>query len=331
MYSKKRKILFICISVIMVLSLAACGAGSKNDAESTADSFDGGGGYYDYDYASPSDSLGVKNNSDRENQNAYTANSSLKIIYTSEVSIETKQFDDSYKNLESLIAQYGGYISEVSSSGGYTRSDGGYVAQRANLTIRIPVENYQAFLNGTNEIGTVTDLYSYTNDVTTSYIDTASRLEALEAQKEQLMSYLNSAANVTEMLEIQDRLYDVIYEIESNQSRLNMYDNLIDYSTVYLHIKDVSNVTAFSRTFGEDFVEAVGNSWRSVVNFIQWLVIAIVWIIPYAVFFAIVFIIIRVIIRAVNKKYPEHAEKRAAKKAAKREEKMIKRSGKYKQ
>lgn len=321
---KKLRCTYLLTAFLLCVLLAAAGCGNKAsygyENDSSADTMQNS-------YAYNGETAGVLNSdADRgETVEVLNADTSQKIIYTANVSIETKKFTESYQALTALAAGCGGYISDTDTSGGYNDRNGDYVTSRAYLTVRIPADRFEEFLNAAGDIGTVTSRTSYQQDITADYIDTSSRIEALTAQKEQLMQYLRSAENVTEMLEIQDRLYDVIYELESYQSRIDAYDEQISYSTVYISLTDVSNITSISKTFGEDFTEAVRNSWRSVVNFLQGLAIVIIWIIPYALVIGAIVLIIMLIIRTIKKKFPpsperqKRAEERKTDREARRE------------
>ena len=50
---------------------------------------------------------------------------------------------------------------------------------------------------------------------------------------------MEQATNLSDVLQIQNRLTDVIYQIESYESRLRTYDNLIDFTTIDLTIREV--------------------------------------------------------------------------------------------
>ena len=83
-----------------------------------------------------------------------------------------------------------------------------------------------------------------TEDVTLNYVDMESRIEALKIEKKSLEKLLGEAKNLTDLFSIQERLTEVIYEIESYESQLRTYDNLIDYTTVTIYISEVERTIA---------------------------------------------------------------------------------------
>ena len=68
-------------------------------------------------------------------------------------------------------------------------------------------------------------------------------MEALKTEQARLLELLESAQNLTEILEIEERLSDVSYELESYASQMRTYDNLVDYATVNLNISEVQELT----------------------------------------------------------------------------------------
>ena len=93
------------------------------------------------------------------------------------------------------------------------------------------------------KIGTVTYTNKSSEDVTLDYIDVESRIEALEVEQERLLTLLESAQDLESVIQLESRLSEVRYQLESYHSAKNRYDSLIDYSTVHLSVREVQQVT----------------------------------------------------------------------------------------
>ena len=87
-----------------------------------------------------------------------------------------------------------------------------------------------------SEEANVTYSSESTEDVTLAYTDMQSHVAALRTEQETLLSMLGQAQSMEDILAIQTQLTQVRYEIESYESQLRVYDNQVDYSTVYLDI-----------------------------------------------------------------------------------------------
>ena len=96
---------------------------------------------------------------------------------------------------------------------------------------------------------------------------TVSRLETLKAEKASLTAMLEGFtdySDINAMLRVQERLYDVIEEIESLQTKLNIYDGQVAMSTVKLSLREVityPEVVEPDPPFGQRMKEAFVESW----------------------------------------------------------------------
>ena len=128
---------------------------------------------------------------------------------------------------------------------------------------------------------------------------------------------LEQAKTVSEILSIQDRLYDVIEEIESYKARINKYDNKVAYSTVTISLYEVVEYTPVTPSFGSRIVEAFKISWTNFWNFCQNFTIVFVRAIPTLLLLGTIAFIIVVIIKGSIKRA---RKKRAARRAAQQAE-----------
>jgi hypothetical protein len=78
---------------------------------------------------------------------------------------------------------------------------------------------------------------SGTNDVTGEYTDLESRLRNLQATEAQYVEFLLRAANINEVLTVQDRLNVTRAEIEQVQGRINLLNNQTDLATITVHLE----------------------------------------------------------------------------------------------
>ena len=75
---------------------------------------------------------------------------SAKIIYTANLTLESKDYEAARSALDSALAEAGGYLE---SSSEYTRTGS---SRSVNLTYRVPQANYQSFLDAVAAAGNVT-------------------------------------------------------------------------------------------------------------------------------------------------------------------------------
>ena len=83
---------------------------------------------------------------------------------------------------------------------------------------------------------------------------------------------------MTDLLEIESRLTEVRYELENYASQKRLYDNQIDYATIYLNVEEVQEYTpveelGFWQRIGSGLAESVENLAKTIADFISWLII----------------------------------------------------------
>lgn len=264
-------ILCIVISAILMLSLASCEAGN---GYATEDSISKPG-----DYA-PESGSGIDVNfgsvvDTEKNESEYQR----KIIKTANVSAETKGFDESLKQIEELCLNLGGYVENSSMRG--QSLDSTHSRRFANYTIRIPADKYDSFNQGLGNLLNIVSSESNADEVTSTYYDIKSRIEVLQMQKDALQKMYDEYTdygNISYLLELQDKLYAVIEEIEAYETQIRLYDDKIAYSTIHLSVSEVVIYTEDEEemTFGDKIAEAFRGGWNVFVNICQGIAIAFV-------------------------------------------------------
>ena len=192
-----------------------------------------------------------------ENDTAARTADNAKIIYTTYLSIETKDYDWAYQQLNDTLSSVDGYLE---SSNEYTDSTDS--TRTLSLTLRVPESSYDAFVDAAEQTGSVTSKSESAEDVTTQYMDIEARLDSLTAQRTRLQELQASADNLTDLLQIESSLSDVQYQIESYQSQLNWYSQQVSYCTVNITLDEVETLTT-GTSFAARLADAAKNGWSN--------------------------------------------------------------------
>ena len=227
---------------------------------------------------------------------AATDETAQKIIYNASLSMESTDFDAARETLMAAVEANDAWMESTSVYGTEKDHD-----RSADYTVRVPVDNYRAFLAAVGEAGSVRNVSENAENITSSYIDVQARLTALEAQRTRLNELADQAETTADLLEIESQLSDVQYQLENYTRQLRNMDQQVSYSTVDIYLQEVVTLTPTGVTFTERIADAFGGGWDAFVGFVQGLVIALVYLWP------VVLIVIAVIaaLRFWRKRHPK--------------------------
>ena len=225
-----------------------------------------------YSSASASDfgaELSLSQTDSESSGEAIPVTQNQKLIYSVILDIETLDYDTSVKDLETICANYGGYVEYSSVSG--NRMNGSSL-RWANYTLRIPADKLDEFQSACDDIGNVYNSSRETENSTSTYIDLSARSSALKTEEERLLELLGQADGLDSIITLNSRLSEIRYEIESIESTLRNIDSLVAYSTVYIDLNEVveeQEAIAVPKTFSERVSAASTLSMRRFTNVMQ--------------------------------------------------------------
>lgn len=316
---KKKRIIYVFV-LVAALVLSGCGSTQK----------DSGVGDYSYGLNSPnlsmsetqsvvSDDMEIQaeeasDAGEKATDGLQIATDGQKIIKTYDFSYDTEKFDDSYEFLRNSVAEYNGYIASSDMYGSGQR--------RLYLTAKIPAEHSEEFVNQLGSLGTIVSRSESAEDITMQYTDTESHITALKTEQTRINELVKEAKDIDTIIQLEDRLTDIRYELEDYQSQKNMYDNLITYCTVNVQLsevtytvqKDDSSVFARIKTGLAASFRDVG---YTLTNFFVWFVSALPYFVVWGLILYAVYRLIRWRVRKIK-------QKRQAKKEAKMSSQVIK-------
>lgn len=233
------------LAALLVLSLTACGGGASGGGDATASSSAGGGESLSFSTQESQDSAPGEPGAEAEEASPQ-AGQNAKLIRRAELEIQTEAFDAAAASLEALVAEAGGYFQSAQVEGGSLRDQN--AARYGNYVIRLPEENFSAFLDQSGTLGYVVRRSESSENVNQAYYDTETRLAAQRTKQERLLALLAQADTMESIIELENALSETEYEIQSLTTDLEHYDDLIDYATVDLYLAEVLSL---SQTPGE--------------------------------------------------------------------------------
>lgn len=308
-----KKLFAILLAALMLLGLAACSAGMAAKEDYAPDYYYETGGR-DYGYESPAtepaydynryDSPEALNNNSGgsgKSGDAGEVSGGQKLIRKIRLTVETDDYQAFIEALNGKIAELDGYIEDMeASTSGST--------PRATIIIRVPANQLSALTDGVAGIGNITYKHDSQQDVTLQYVDTESRISALRTEQERLLALLEQAENLSEVLEIEDRLSYVRYELESYERSLRALANQVSYATATV---EVSQVRVFTPTeeigYWENIRNGLSDSVTGLWDFLKDLFSVFIIALPYLFLFVILPLIIMIVL------LKRHSRKKKAK------------------
>lgn len=299
---KRKSVLFLAL----ILLLAGCGK-SDSAKEQTGQAFAShSADTYDMEVAeetyedAPAD-MAISNDSGaqiKESPSVENDLSARKLIRTISLSMETRAFDTLKSRLEETISAFGGYIewSDLQSPQGENQY------RSYSITARIPTDQLHAFMEKTGELGTITSQSENVEDVTLDYVDKTAYKESLEIEYKRVSELLEKAQDLDQVLALESKLSSLRYEINSYESQLRTYDNLIDYSTVNIQIYEVEYEAKAPDTIGRRIRNGLSRNLYAIRNFFVNLFVLLVSSLPILVLLAAALGILILLIKKLAKR-----------------------------
>lgn len=236
--------------------------------------------------------------------------SDRKLIRTVSLNIRLSASDQLAKVMSDtvvLAGKYNGYISNQSQESGYNSN--------GSMTVRVPKDKADDFLSElkTQDSIEVSDYSDDLEDVTMQYTDVDSRLQSAKVAKERYMSMLEKAETVSDVLQIQERIDEIIANEESYQRQLTAMNSQIEYTTIQIDYRCTVNKekpSTVSRV-AQSLIELVDEAFGAFLNAFTWFVLCIIWLI---FIIPVMCLVVRAFMFAIGKwKKREKKEEKAGK------------------
>ena len=279
------------LAVWMVLALAGCGASTGAAAEATASvsMADSAGGYGMSNGTAMPAAVEEAAETDAGEAGDSGTIQERKMIHRAELELETTDFDQAVADLADLTERMGGYYESS------TVADRGSDYRWANYTIRVPADQYSAFLDQAGTLCHETWRNTTQDDVSEAYYDVQGRLTTQRVKLERLQALLEQAENMEDIITIESAISETQESIDRLSGSLQHYDCKVDYATVYITLNEVYQLSTVQQTpagFAQRLGNAFAGGWRGFLTGMESLVVALaygwMWILLLAVIVAVV-------------------------------------------
>lgn len=218
-----------------------------------------------------------------------------KIIYTTNISLNVESFNDIATKVVQLTDEHQGFIAAANLSGSSGNQRSG------SWTIRLPVDQYRAFLDSAGRIGEIRSKREQTREVTSEFYDIEARIRNKQTEEKRLITLLEERpGKLDDVLTFEKEISRVRGEIEQMQGRLRVLADLTAFSTVTLQITEVQT---YIPPKAPSFATLVARQWQSTVEELtaagQWLVLTAISVGPWVLILSLMALLAYVILRCV--------------------------------
>ncbi len=318
------------LSAVMVIAmlLSGCAAGSSTGMDESKGGEVAGAPAYDGEKAEASAEEGYDQAAEEAAQpqsggagNTADYESSLlepgvnrKIVYYGTINTQTENYSKDYNAILSKLSEMKGYVQNLSVSGTEPEEwqDTGRTAQ---MTLRVPSNKFDEFMSFLGGLGETINTSVNGDDISLQYFDTETRLKTLRTREGRLQALLEKAATMEDIIELEQALADVSYEIQSLEMNLRDYDSLIDYSTVTITLQEVQVISEVKPSSPKTLGERISSGFYSVLNVLadigEKLLVFLIGGIPVWIVLAIIIVPTVILVKRSKKKRAKEAAKRA--------------------
>lgn len=292
---KKKAFAALFLAAVLLLGLFGCASKSYRDTADAREEI--------YGEANGSIEFGAVSDS----SGSTVLSENRKLVKTVSMETETEDMDTLLEALNRKVSELEGYVEQRNVYNG--SAYGGSYSRYASLVIRIPAARLSEFTTEVSQVSNVVNQREEIDDITLAYVDTEGRLEALKTERKRLMELLEQAETMSDLLEIESRLTEVNYELESVASQLRVYDNQVDYATVNLDIEEVLQLTPVEeqsvwQRMGTGFVKNLKGLGNGLVELLVLLVAGLPYLALIAALVAVVILLVRLSIRKKKQQKP---------------------------
>ncbi|GAB2670505.1 DUF4349 domain-containing protein [Nocardia goodfellowii] len=136
----------------------------------------------------------------------------------------------------------------------------------ASLTVRVPADKTDAFIDGLGKIGEVAEISTNRDDVTMQWEDLDARIKALQASVDRLRALIAGANNTADLIAAEQALSSRQGELDSLTAQKRRLDDQVALSTLTISLRTDAD---HSDDGPSNFWDGIVEGWNSLVGWLQ--------------------------------------------------------------
>jgi hypothetical protein len=269
------------VAVLALTGACSGGAGTMSD-EATGD-FAGAGGDSvavdrdGVDVGAPEAVGGLTGSKDAPAANR-TVVQVRSVIKTGEIALTAKDLDATRAKIDGLLVSVGGIVDSERST-----HDRQGDLKRSTLVLRVPVDKFDAAMDGLAGFGKVRHSDSASKDVTTQVIDVDERVQTLQNSLDRLQAYQRDAKDIDDLIRFEQQITQRESELQSLKAQQDYLADQTSMSTISVYL---STPKAFVEPPGAlddaGFLAGLKSGWNALVSAVVVALTVVGVVLPFA-------------------------------------------------
>ncbi len=166
-----------------------------------------------------------------------------KLVRTASLQVQVDDVEAKAAEARQVAIAAGGMVVSENSSA-VPVSSGGVDKQgsRSTMSLAVPSDTLDRVLDDLGKLGTTVQRSSSARDVTSTYVDTQSRITTMKAGLDQLRTLLGKTTDLNQIISLETEISRRQGDLDSLQAQLNSLDKKVTMSTVSVTLVTAANV-----------------------------------------------------------------------------------------
>jgi hypothetical protein len=211
-----------------------------------------------------------------------------KLVRTASLQVQVDDVEDKATQARQIALAAGGMVVSENSSA-VPMGDGGVDKQgsRSTMALAVPSDTLDRVLDELGKLGTTVQRSSSARDVTSTYVDTQSRIATMKAGLDQLRTLLAKATDLNQIVSVETEISRRQADLDSLQAQLNALDKKVAMSTVSVTLVTAANVVVPEED-SSGFLGGLKSGWKAFLGASSGVLTVLGAVLPFVVLLAIV-------------------------------------------
>ncbi|WP_083883722.1 DUF4349 domain-containing protein [Nocardia higoensis] len=248
-----RKLAVMSVALLGSVLLVSCGSddGSSGGAPARTD----------MGTAAPAISPGLREQAPSPSDSAPAAGVERKEVITGSVDITSADPVAAAGRVAEQVRALDGRIDSRTEQPGTDDTD-----PSATLTVRVPADRSDAFVDGLGGVGEITRVSTNRDDVTMQWEDLDARINALQASVDRLRALIATASSTADLIDAEEALSSRQGELDSLTAQQRRLDDQVALSTLTISITAPGNGSGAGP---DNFLDGLVAGWNSLIDWLQ--------------------------------------------------------------